>query len=183
MDIEEASAESVSLRTLLVGTARSIKQLHHTLAVADPAPCIVGALLPAGTAQAADLPCAGLGSIESLAEVIGGGGVDQVLVSLPLAMSPTVQAVAGVLDRAGVTWRFMPTLGDQLAGRTTSRITGGLPGNGAGGGTAGLAGGPIDPMRLIERTPRPLHEQTIRACVTGKCVLITGDAAPADSRN
>ncbi|MFW6059298.1 MAG: polysaccharide biosynthesis protein [Phycisphaeraceae bacterium] len=163
-------------RTLLVGTAVSVAQLHHTLSVATPPPRIVGCLLPRPAVEAATLPCPVLGAIDELeARLHDAAPVGQVLVSLPLAMTGQVRAVAGVLDRLGVTWRFMPTLGDQLAGRTTSRLTGALPTRGQGGAPALFgADSPIDPAQLLDRTPRPLHEDAIRACLQDRTVLITG---------
>ena len=154
--------------TLVIGTARSILQLHHLLQVADPAPRVRGCLTPAASDPSQNLPCPHLGHIDDLENLLAQHPPEQVLVALPLAMTPTIRRVAAALDRLGITWRFMPTLGDQLAGRTTSRVTGSLPGLSTRSGEA------IDPAQLIDRKPRPRHEQTIRDCVTAKRVLITG---------
>jgi len=167
-------------RTVLVGTALSVAQLAHTLAAARPVPQIVGCVLPAialGTGNLANLPCPTLGSIDQLAELIEQVRPGLVLVSLPLAMRDAIGQSAATLGRLGVTWRFMPTLDDQLAGRTTSKITGGLPTSpaiAAGLSTSSFASGPIDPTRLIDRSPRPLDEQALSQWIGGRRVLITG---------
>ena len=172
------AGEAHGPRTLLVGTARSVLQLQHTLAVADPPPAIVGCLLPATAVDAAQLTCPVIGAFDQLERRLHENGIEQVLVSLPLVMADSARQLAGVLDRFGVTWRFLPTLDDQLAGRTTSRLTGTLPShqNATNGAAPPLFGAdaPVDPAQLLNRKPRPLHERAIRACLKDKCVLITG---------
>lgn len=166
--------------TLLVGTALSIGQLAHTLAVAQPQPDVVGCVLPAvaideQTTQT--LPCPTLGPIDQLDAILAQHKPQLVLVSLPLAMRDAIGHAAATLGRLGVTWRFMPTLDDQLAGRTTSKITGGLPTSAAsaqGLANASFVTGPIDPTRLIDRAPRPLDEQALANWIGGRRVLITG---------
>ena len=164
-------------RTLLVGTARSLGQLAHVLAVAEPLPDLIGCVLPDSVMQDAEhhpgLPGGVVGRLGRLDALVIKHRPDQVLVSLPLAMPDLIGATAATLERAGVTWRFLPTLGDQLAGRTTSRITGGLPTK-VGLTAGGFVCSPIDPTRLIDRQPRPLDEQALRGCLTGKTVMITG---------
>lgn len=164
------------LRTLLVGTARSTAQLVHLLNVASPLPDLVGCVLPVTAVRAAGAKqksCPILGAFESLDQIIEDIQPDQVLVSLPLVMHDAIGQAAATLERAGITWRFMPTLGDQLAGRTTSRITGGLPTK-VGFATGSFASAPIDPARLIDRHPRPLDEQSLRSCLADRAVMITG---------
>jgi FlaA1/EpsC-like NDP-sugar epimerase len=156
-------------RTLLVGTALATGQLHHALQATQPAPQCVGCILPAAAIDAADPPVPVLGAFNQLEAIVQQTAAEQVLLSLPLTMSEPIRELAGVLDRLGVAWRFMPTLGDQLAGRTSSRLTGGLP-------TAGTsaAAAPIDPRALIDRPARPLHEQTIAQRLQHRTVLVTG---------
>ena len=167
-------------KTVLIGTALSIGQLAHTLSVAEPRPEVVGCVLPAVALQgeAADaLPCPTLGPIEQLDTVLAEHRPQLVLVSLPLAMREAIGQAAATLGRLGVTWRFMPTLDDQLAGRTTSKITGGLPTSPAaaqGLSTSSFMTGPIDPTRLIDRAPRPLDEPALAKWIGGRRVMITG---------
>ncbi len=167
--------------TIVVGTALSAAQLAHTLAVALPTPELVGCVLPAvavehaGDADAP--PCPTLGPMDLLAELIEHHRPQLVLVSLPLAMREAIGKAAATLGRLGVTWRFMPTLDDQLAGRTTSKITGGLPtsaANAAGLSAPSFVTGPIDPTRLIDRSPRPLDGRALADWIGGRRVLITG---------
>ncbi|MBX2851661.1 MAG: polysaccharide biosynthesis protein [Phycisphaeraceae bacterium] len=168
------------LKTVLIGTALSVGQLAHTLSVAEPRPEVMGCVLPAVAlaGEASDaLPCKTLGPIEQLETILAGHEPQLVLVSLPLAMREAIGQAAATLGRLGVTWRFMPTLDDQLAGRTTSKITGGLPTSPAaaqGLSTSSFVTGPIDPTRLIDRSPRPLDEQALAKWIGGRRVMITG---------
>ena len=180
LDETTSDTPSQQPQTLLVGTALAIRQLGHTLAIAQPRPEIIGCVLPAVAIQgdaASELPCQTLGPIEELEPIVTERELDLVLVSLPLAMREAIGRTAATLGRLGVTWRFMPTLDDQLAGRTTSRITGGLPTSAAanqGLTTASFVTGPIDPTRLIDRAPRPLDETALAKWIGGRRVLITG---------
>jgi FlaA1/EpsC-like NDP-sugar epimerase len=160
-------------QTLLVGTALSVRQLHHALQASEPAPTCIGCLLPATAAEASQsMPLPILGPLDKLETVLADHPVDQVLLSLPLAMREQTRSLAAALDRLGVAWRFLPTLGDQLAGRTSSRLTGGLPV--AGGDRAQGAAAPVDPRQLIDRPARPLDEQAIGQCLRGRTVMVTG---------
>lgn len=164
-------------RTLILGTARSARQLAHTLAVAEPRPRLIGCLLPTltlenDTAPTPELPCPVAGRLTDLEQLLADTRPDQVLVCLPLAMREAISRATATLQRAGVTWRFMPTLGDQLAGRTTSRTTGGLPTRP--GTAAAFVSGPIDPAQLIARAPRPLDEHRLSGWIKGRTVMITG---------
>jgi len=174
-------------QTLLVGTALSVAQLIHTLAAAKPQPQVIGCVLPAVALESASpdkLDCPTLGSIEQLAQAVQSYRPTLVLVSLPLAMREAIGQAAATLGRLGVTWRFMPTLDDQLAGRTTSRITGGLPTTPAmdsGISSSSFVCGPIDPTRLIDRSPRPLDEAALARWIGGRKVLITGSGGSIGS--
>ncbi|MEM6392611.1 MAG: polysaccharide biosynthesis protein [Planctomycetota bacterium] len=152
--------------TLLIGTARSLRQLIHTLAVADPPVAVIGAVLPESATDDADPGCPVLGRLSDLAAVLNTDTPEQVLLSLPLAMPKAIAKATALLDRAAVTWRFLPTLDDQLAGRTSSRVTGALP--------TRSTSGSLDPALLIDRTPKPLDEPIIAASLEGQRVLITG---------
>lgn len=148
-------------RTLLIGTPRSVRHLQQILDLAEQTPSVIGCLLPPGVADSEEAGVPVLGTIDELEAKLGALNVEQALVSLPLNMNALLREVGEVLDRAGVTWRFMPTLADQLAGRVGPR------------GVSGGAGA-IDPTQLIARTPHPLDTQAIRACLRGRRVMITG---------
>jgi len=164
-------------RTLLVGTALSVRQLHHALATVEPRPQVIGCALPRHAVHtgADRVGCPVLGPLEALDQLLdrhADAGLDQVLISLPLSMRQRIDRCGRMLDQRGLTWRFMPTLGDQLAGRATARA-GGLPRGGAVGNPI-AAGGPLDLAALIDRTPRPLDQSAIARSITGKVVMITG---------
>ncbi|MEM6506297.1 MAG: polysaccharide biosynthesis protein [Planctomycetota bacterium] len=167
-------------KTALIGTALSVKQLTHTLAIAQPEPAVIGCVLPRvafESERTPNLPCRTLGPIDQLETILTEHAPQLVLVSLPLAMRDAIGQAAATLGRLGVAWRFMPTLDDQLAGRTTSKITGGLPTTTTTTqpqSTASFVTGPIDPTRLIDRAPRPLDEQALAGWIGGRRVLITG---------
>ncbi len=165
-----AVARQPGPRTLLVGTSLSVTQLQHTLAVADPAPAIIGALVAAG-GDAARLPMPLLGDFSALDQCLAGQQVEQVFVSLPLAMAAQARTLIQQLQQRGITWRFLPTIGDQLAGRVRIRM-----GSGEASSGADLATPPFlfDPMQLLNRRPHPLDEAMIRKTIRGRVVLITG---------
>ncbi|MEM9419001.1 MAG: polysaccharide biosynthesis protein [Planctomycetota bacterium] len=140
-----------------MGTALCVRQLLPSLLTLDPAPSLLGCLLP----KPSILPLPVLGGFDQLEAMAQRPEVQQVLVSLPSVMDDQLRTIAATLDRLGVTWRYLPPLADQLAGHSTPR------------NPARRTGG-VDPTQLINRQPRPLDEPAIRASVTGKTVLITG---------
>jgi FlaA1/EpsC-like NDP-sugar epimerase len=149
--------------TLLVGTALTVRQLLPGLKAMDPAPSLLGCLLP----KPAILPLAVLGGFDQLESLAQRPQVKQVLVSLPAVMQTQLQEIGATLDRLGVTWRYLPPLADQLAGLNTPQGDQRSPSGGR------LLRG-LDPTQLIDRQPRPLDEEAIKAQLTGRTVLITG---------
>ncbi len=149
--------------TLLAGVATSVSQLRNGLSTVRPAVRVVGCLLPQADG-AADPGCPVLGGFDELERVLEQHPVDQVLLSLPLAMSGPLEAMVERLERSDIAWRFMPTLADQLAGRTHA----------PGGPRPSFGRDELDVARLINRQPRPLDDAAIRRALQGKRVLITG---------
>ena len=152
-------------RVLLAGTALSVGQLHRAVGELTPAMNVVGCVVPITASDVGShgqtLPIPVLGGLDELNEVVTGyGPIDRVLISLPMAMRQETQRISRLLDQAGVAWRFMPTLADQLAGRLGPAAMG--------------SGEAIDTNELINRRPRPLDERAIKRTLAGKCVLITG---------
>lgn len=131
----------------------SVRQLMHALTAHEPRPRLLGCLLP----RPALLPLPVLGGFDQIESLAGRPDVQQVLVSLPAVMEKQTRSIAATLDRMGVSWRFLPTLADQLAGMSTPRHT-----------------GHVDPAELIDRRPRPLDEVAIFHALKNKTVLITG---------
>jgi FlaA1/EpsC-like NDP-sugar epimerase len=165
---QEHSAALRRAGALLVGTASTVRQLRHTLLGAEGAPSVVGCLLPRAVSssgvllggspsEVAALPV--LGDFDDLAAVVVDQAVDLVLVSLPQAMAGQTNRLTQTLGSLGVTWRVMPTLEDQLAGRTNP---------------ASRALWAVDPVTLLDRHPRPLDEESIRRTIANRVVLITG---------
>jgi len=147
-------------RTLVVGTALSVKRLHLVLQQIDNGPILTGCLIgPPVATQSKDGPVPVLGGFDDLLDVIETHPIEMVLISLPVALRNQTQRLTRQLDQHGTLWRFMPTMSDQLAGRLRP-----------------FAGetGEINTCELINRQPRPLDEKAIRKTLAGQCVLITG---------
>ena len=163
--------------TLLVGTALTVRQLVPSLMTVEPAPMLLGCLLP----KPAILPLAVLGGFDHLESIARRPEVQEILVSLPAVMEPTLRQLAATLNRLGKTWRYLPPLADQLAGVRAPRISppDAASTDPASAAAAGLAEPArltigVDPTQLINRRPRPLDEPAIAASLTGKPVMITG---------
>jgi len=169
------TASEAAPRALLVGTALSVKQLHHMLAVTEPRPYVVGCLLPEVAALAFDGASAVLGTFAALDETIEKHDIELVLLSLPTAMGPVARRISQQLERCNTAWRFLPTFADQLAGRSIGKF--GRPASAPSSfrlaGNAHTIDG-IDPAWLINRAPRPLDEPAIQNTIAGKTVMITG---------
>ncbi|QDU34146.1 UDP-N-acetyl-alpha-D-glucosamine C6 dehydratase [Poriferisphaera corsica] len=157
---------------LVVGTALSVGQLSHCLKVVDDCPVLLGCLTVRGAGEEAELGMRLLGGLERLREVLEKSGVGLVLVSLPMSMGEELRGVTRDLDRIGVNWCYMPTLSDQLNGRSDVRGAEHLH---LGGGKVSLnSREPLDVAKLIDRQPRPLDEKPIESIISSKTVLITG---------
>ena len=159
--------------TLVVGTPQSVRQLLPSLMTLDPAPALVGCLLP----KPAILPLAVLGGFDQLPAMAGRAEVQEILVSLPASMEDVLRQMAAVLNETGKTWRYLPPLADQLAGVAAPRLDQpsappaepDAPHRPAARLTIG-----VDPTQLIDRRPRPLDEAAIGASLTDTVVMITG---------
>ena len=166
-----------AIRTLLVGTPASVTQLDHALALLEPRPDVIGCVLTDPT-RASDVgSVAVLGDIASITQTVRERRVEQVLLAIPLAMADTARRLARELDHHGVTWRFMPTIADQLAGRSAPilRAATGVPGGASAAEAGSLLASPfIDPVALLDRRPQPLDTRAIQRSLGGKVVMITG---------
>src|SRR5690349_5988871 len=108
--------EPSASRTVLVGTPASVTSLLAALEAAGHERTIVGAVTTSLPTEPLTLPL--LGDLTHLAAAIAEHGIESALLSLPIATGEQIEAAARTLDGLGVSWRFMPTLADQLAGRT-----------------------------------------------------------------
>ncbi len=159
--------------TLLIGTALSVRQLVPSLMTVEPAPILVGCLLP----KPAILPLAVLGGFDQLETVAGRPEVQEILVSVPAVMAAQLRDLAERLNRLGKPWRYLPPLADQLAGVRAPRLTDAAVddeshNSGPSESCRGAIG--VDTTQLINRRPRPLDEAAISSSLAGKVVMITG---------
>ena len=161
-------------RVLLVGTRRTTDQLYHTLGALKPRPQVVGCVLLDPTDQATAPGCRVLGGIDHLTQVVDSTRTDLALLSLPMSMPKRTAIVTDLLTHKGLTWRFMPTLEDQLAGLTPATSHNAKRDPTPQKQAVGEHARRIDLAQLIDRQPRPLDEAPIRDCLAGKVVLITG---------
>ncbi|MFA7238117.1 MAG: polysaccharide biosynthesis protein, partial [Phycisphaeraceae bacterium] len=143
-------------RTLLIGTARTLKQMRHTLREADEPMRLIGGLVwqPQHHAGAMGLPV--LGTAEQLEMVAKVHEIERVLISLPAAMGAATSRLLARCREIGVTARVLPTIEDQLTGR----VNGGR--------------GSLDYNALLDRPARKLDRDTIRQLLAGKRVMIAG---------
>jgi len=140
---------------ILIGPAALCDQLEAQLALLPDSPVVLGRVQvgPEGS-RGAGAPV--LGRIEELESVCATRRPVLALVTLPAAMSELLATIRTRLRRLGVVDRFMPSLADQVAGigpRTEIDV---------------------DLQRLIGRPPRQIDEESIRAVVGGRTVLVTG---------
>ncbi len=162
-------------RVLLVGTGRSTAQLYHTLGILTPKPVIVGCVLLDPDDHDAPSHCRVLYGINQLAEVCRTDQIDLVLLSMPMSMPKRTKLAIDLFTHMSITWRFMPTLEDQLTGLTPiADLKPQSPATPQQTHTIGDHGCHIDLAQLIDRQPRPLDEGPILDCLAGKIVLITG---------
>ena len=154
---QTASDKAVtSPRAVLIGTARTVRQLRHALREYDQPPTCVGCVLlsPEHRMGAIGLPV--LGTIDQLDMIRKLHQVDLALVSLPMAMAGAAQGIVARCEELGIDIRLMPTLDDQMAGRLNQPI------------------GTIDVTKLLDRPPRKLDESAIDELLHGKRVMVTG---------
>ena len=140
---------------ILIGPASACDLLERQLALLPAAPVVLGRIHVGPEAT----PGAGtpvLGSLEQLESICATRTPAMALVTLPAPMSELLASIRTRLRRLGIADRFMPALEDQLAGvgpRTEIDV---------------------DLQRLIGRPPRRIDEDSIRAVVGGRTVLVTG---------
>ena len=112
-----------------------------------------------------------LGPADRLGAILPRAGADLAVVCLPAAMSAVVARVRAELDRAGVAARWLPTIGDVLAGAR--------PAGPGGPGPSRLAdpdqtAAGLDLAALVGRPPLDPDDGLIRSVVANKRVAITG---------
>ncbi len=171
---------SARSRALLVGTALTVAQLQHMLDVVQPPPQVVGCLLPQTSHGWVNGTIPVLGAFSDLERALSGHRVDLVLVSLPASMARKTRDLLGRIEQAGINWRWIPTLTDQITGHAPSSVPVEIFEDEASGESSRDVPDPealsnvIDPGELLNRRPRPNDEAAIARTLGGKVVLVTG---------
>jgi FlaA1/EpsC-like NDP-sugar epimerase len=146
---------------ILIGQPHTCRRLDQQLNLLDPRPITIGWVLAADQpADAAPLDLSNdgpvLGTVDELESILARRRAAVALISLPAVMSDAIAQIRTRLRRMGVPDRFMPTLEDQVTGigpRTQVDV---------------------DLAALIDRPPRHMDADAVRAIIAGKRVLITG---------
>jgi len=142
-------------RALLVGSASALAQMQQSLRSLAIPPQIYDTVVI---------------DLDQPAPMLPLHEVELVLLSLPVSEQALYEQLISQIDRAELPYRWLPTVEDQLAGKMT------FPAPGQSRANAGL-----DPCRLINRQPHPLHERDIADYLTGQRVLITGSGGSIGS--
>ncbi|MEQ9459514.1 MAG: polysaccharide biosynthesis protein [Phycisphaeraceae bacterium] len=159
-------------RWLLAGSSLAVAQSLAALRLSEPdaSPTILGVLLTRADSPKAlhrDLSVPILGELADLASATRKHDPDGLLICLPQAMKPAINTLIAEATQLGLTWRYLSTMSDQLAGIISQ---------------AGTSNSPrIDLEALIGRSPTPLDEAGLTETITGRTVLITGAAGSIGS--
>lgn len=144
-------------RAIMVGSEEFCRRLERQLDLADQGPLsllVLGWIVPAGERVASTERV--LGTLDELDAIVADVRPDLALVTFPACMDRLITATRTRLRRLRIPDRFMPTLEDQVAGiGPRSRLE-------------------IDPGDLLDRSPRPIDERSVRGVIQGRRVLITG---------
>ena len=142
-------------RAIIIGPAESCRRLDRQLDLMERRPVSLGWVVPVG-ALGEGAPDPVLGTLDALATIVGKTRPDLALVTFPARMHRLIMATRTRLRRLAVPDRFMPTLEDQVAGIGPRSLL------------------EIDPGELLDRSPRPLDQRSVRGVIEGRRVLITG---------
>ena len=150
---------------ILIGPQHACDLLERHVELSSQPPVILGrvrvgdaagstAVTAASTAVTAGSPW--LGGLHELESICATRRPTIALITLPAQMSELLLSIRTRLRRLGIADRFIPSIDDLIAGigpRTEIDI---------------------DLQRLIGRPPRLLDEESIRAVVGGRTVVVTG---------
>jgi len=143
-------------RAVLVGTARTIRQLRHALREYDQPMRYVGCVLVSPERRMGGIGLPVLGTVDQIDLALKLHRIDTALVCLPTAMAGVARTVVARCEEHSVTARLLPTLDDQMAGRLSQSV------------------GSIDVTKLLDRRPRKLDETAIDGLLRDKRVMVTG---------
>ena len=143
---------------IIIGQRENCRRLERQLDLLRDRPVTLGWVLTDHDVEADRLDDGAptLGAVDQLEAIVARRRPGLALVSLPAVMNELITTIRMRLRRLGIPDRFMPTLEDQLAG-VGPRM---LP--------------HLDLSALIDRSPRKIDQQAVRALIKDKCVLITG---------
>ncbi len=170
-DAQSLPTDRASQRAVLIGTTETVALAREQLALLPDSPEPIGCiLLDKRTPRAAGgLPV--FGGLDDLPAAAADRRINLAIVTLPAAMSQTINTVRAQLVNLGILERFLPPLTEMLASSPPYSV--GL-GQAAAAGTMVGGGHGIDVGTLIGRTPHTLDREAVGRILTGKRVLITG---------
>jgi FlaA1/EpsC-like NDP-sugar epimerase len=156
-------------RAVLIGTPETVRSARDQLALLEGAPEPLGCILVDRhqPRAAGGLPV--FGGLDELPDAAGRQNLGLAIVSLPMAMTDTINRVRAELRRLDIQERFLPPLSDLLSQAPPFAV--GL------GQAATQAASPvpkIDIASLLGRPARGLDRASVGRVLTGKRVLITG---------
>jgi FlaA1/EpsC-like NDP-sugar epimerase len=158
-----------AVRTVLIGTPETVRQAREQLALAPGAPEPLGCILTDGRQPRAAGGLPVFGTIDDLPAAAARQHFSLAIVSLPMAMTETIERIRAALRRLGIAERFIPPIQDLLAHEPPFAV-----GMAVQTGASGTAGSRLDLAMLIGRTPRDLDRASVSRILAGKRVLITG---------
>jgi FlaA1/EpsC-like NDP-sugar epimerase len=156
---------------VLIGTPETVGQARDVLGLLADAPEPLGCILvdKSQPRAAGGLPV--FGTLTDLDVAIERQGLTLAIVSLPMAMSDTINLVRAKLRRLGIAERFVPPIQDLLSQTPPFSVGMAVPATQIAGASATPR---IDISELIGRTPNPIDRESVAGILTGKRVLITG---------
>lgn len=192
-----ATSSSDNKRVALIATVNSLHQQLAMLSAAGIGRQIVAAVVPQVGEGVTEQPrasdqlpeLAAIASLDELDHVLTRTdlAINHVLISLPLAMADRIRVMTAKLDRQRITWAYLPTLADQLAGRVGHELR--LARHGESdddhapdnNNASWSTGDSLDLQGLIDRQPRPLDRRALLDCFASRVVMITGSGGSIGS--
>lgn len=160
-------------RMVLIGTPETVRQAREQLTLVTGSPEPLGCILIDARRPRPPRAAGGLtvfGTLDDLATAAARQNFTLAIVSLPMAMTETINQVRATLRRLGIAERFVPPLQDLLAHEPPFAIGMGFQSIAANSGAATR----LDIASLIGRSPRTLDRESVGRVLTGKRILITG---------
>lgn len=156
---------------MLIGTPETVRQARDVLGLLNDAPEPLGCILVDRAQPRAGGGLPVFGTLNDLDVAIERQGLTLAIVSLPVAMSDTINLVRAKLRRLGIAERFVPPIQDLLSQTPPFAVGMAVPATQVSGASATPR---IDISELIGRTAHPIDRESVAGILTGKRVLITG---------